>query len=73
MDTYLLLAPGEARRHNWSLGVQRFGERGSRAVTYIRVPALDGNTWPLPWDNEPLAGAPFVDAEVLLAVVDQSG
>ncbi|WP_328749055.1 hypothetical protein OHT57_26805 [Streptomyces sp. NBC_00285] len=51
------------------LGVQRFGERGSRAVTYIGIPALDGNTWPLRWYSEPTPTAPYVDAGLLLGVV----
>lgn len=66
---YFLLAPGEVRGHEWPLGVQRFGARGSRTVTYIGVPALDGNTWPLRWYGEPTATAPFVDAAGLLKAV----
>lgn len=66
---YFLLAPGEVRRHSWPLGVQRFGERGSRAVTYVGIPALDGNTWPLRWYSEPTPTAPYVDAGLLLGVV----
>ncbi|MBQ1091539.1 hypothetical protein [Streptomyces sp. B93] len=58
---YFLLAPGEVRRHSWPLGVQRFGGRGTRTVTYIGIPALDGNTWPLRWYSEPTATAPYVD------------
>jgi hypothetical protein len=44
------------------LGVQRFGEMGSRTVTYIGIPALDGNTWPLRWYSEPTVTTPFVEA-----------
>ncbi|MER7565389.1 hypothetical protein ABTZ93_20845 [Streptomyces sp. NPDC097941] len=66
---YFLLAPGEVRRHRWPLGVQRFGERGSRAVTYIGIPALDGNTWPLRWYSEPTPTATYVDAGLLTGVV----
>lgn len=69
---YFLLAPGEVRKHNWSLGVQRFGEKGSRTVTYIGIPALDGNTWPLRWYSEPTVTTPFVEAgrlRTVLAVV----
>jgi hypothetical protein len=60
---------GEVRRHRWPLGVQRFGERGSHAVTYIGIPALDGNTWPLRWYSEPTPTAPYVDAGLLTGVV----
>jgi hypothetical protein len=66
---YFLLAPGEMRRHNWPLGVQQFGGRHSTGVTYIGIPALEGNTWPLRWYSEPTPTAPYVDAEALLAVL----
>ncbi|MCX5361958.1 hypothetical protein OG864_24935 [Streptomyces sp. NBC_00124] len=69
---YFLLAPGEVRRHRWPLGVQRFGERGSRTATYIGVPALDGNTWPLRWYSEPSERTPYVDAERLLKVFEST-
>ena len=65
---YFLLAPGEVRRHSWPLGVQQFGGgRGSRTVTYIGIPALDGNTWPLRWYSEPTVTAPFVEAGLVHA------
>lgn len=70
---YFLLAPGEVRRHSWPLGVQRFGGRGSRTVTYIGIPALDGNTWPLRWYSEPTAGAPYVHVGALLEGVREVG
>ncbi|WP_019063096.1 hypothetical protein [Streptomyces prunicolor] len=66
---YFLLAPGEVRRHNWPLGVQQFGGRGARTVTYIGIPALYGNTWPLRWYSEPTVTAPFVEAGRLGAVL----
>ncbi|MGQ4388965.1 hypothetical protein [Streptomyces sp. SAS_270] len=65
---YFLLAPGEVRRHEWPLGVQRFGGAGCRTITYIGIPALDGNTWPLRWYSEPTPESPYVDAELLRAV-----
>ncbi|WP_241826855.1 hypothetical protein [Streptomyces graminilatus] len=70
---YFLLAPGEVRKYNWPLGVQRFGEKGSRSVTYIGIPALDGNTWPLRWYSEPTATAPFVEAGRLRTVLESMG
>ncbi|MDX3453683.1 hypothetical protein PV396_17270 [Streptomyces sp. ME02-8801-2C] len=70
---YFLLAPGEVRKHDWPLGVQRFGERGSRTVTYIGIPALDGNTWPLRWYSEPTATTPFVEAGRLRTVLEVAG
>ena len=66
---YFLLAPGEVRRHNWPLGVQQFGGRGARTVTYIGIPALYGNTWPLRWYSEPTVTAPYVDQKLLLTAV----
>lgn len=70
---YFLLAPGEVRRHNWPLGVQQFGGRGARTVTYIGIPALYGNTWPLRWYSEPTVTAPFVEAWRLGAVLELAG
>ena len=70
---YFLLAPGEVREHSWPLGVQRLGGRGSRTVTYIGIPALDGNTWPLRWYSEPTATAPFVETGTLRAVLEDAG
>ncbi|MFE9615984.1 hypothetical protein [Streptomyces sp. NPDC006384] len=58
---YFLLAPGEAAAGDWPLGVQRLGGgRGTRTVTYVGVPALEGNTWPLRWYSEPTPTAPYV-------------
>lgn len=65
---YFLLAPCDVRRYSWPLGVQRFGGRGVRTVTYIGIPALDGNTWPLRWYSEPTPTAPYVDPLALLGV-----
>ncbi|WP_210580632.1 hypothetical protein [Streptomyces sp. GESEQ-4] len=66
---YFLLAPGEVRKHDWPLGVQQFGGKSTLAITYIGIPALDGNTWPLRWYSEPTATAPFVEAGRLVAGV----
>ena len=70
---YFLLAPGEVREHSWPLGVQRLGGRGSRTVTYIGIPALDGNTWPLRWYSEPTVTTPFVGTGSLRAVLEDAG
>jgi hypothetical protein len=66
---YFLLAVGEVRGHSWPLGIQQFGGKASLALTYIGIPALDGNTWPLRWFSEPTPGAPYVDPAALLRVV----
>lgn len=63
---YFLLTPGEVHKHQWPLGVQRFGTARSRTVSYIGIPALDGNTWPLRWYSEPTPTAPYVDPVALL-------
>jgi hypothetical protein len=66
---YFLLPPGTVHRHDWPQGVQRFGRRADRSVTYIGVPALDGDTWPLRWYSAPTPTAPYVDAAALRAVM----
>ncbi|MBA2945136.1 hypothetical protein [Streptomyces himalayensis] len=66
---YFLLPPGTAKDHAWPLGVQRFGGAGCRTVTYIGIPALDGNTWPLRWYSEPTPTAPYVDPSRLRAAL----
>ncbi|MEU6771871.1 hypothetical protein [Streptomyces sp. NPDC046759] len=65
---YFLLSPGVVHRYDWPLGVQSFGRRADRTVSYIGVPALEGETWPLRWYSEPTPTAPYVDAAALLAV-----
>lgn len=64
---HFLLAPGEVQRRDWPLGVQRLG--GRHTVTYVGIPALEGNTWPLRWYSEPTPTAPYVDAEALHAAL----
>lgn len=66
--TYFLLPPATAAERRWPLGVQLFGG-GTRTVTYVGVPALEGNTWPLRWYAPPTRSAPFVDPDRLHAAV----
>ncbi|MEU3664121.1 hypothetical protein AB0E77_30930 [Streptomyces sp. NPDC032940] len=67
---YFLLTPGEVAAHDWPLGVQRLGGgQGTRSVTYVGIPALEGNTWPLRWYSAPTSSAPYVDAKALLGAV----
>lgn len=56
---YFLLPPATAAERRWPPGTQLFGA-GTRTVTYVVVPALDGNTWPLRWYSPPTRTAPFV-------------
>ncbi|MCP3817918.1 hypothetical protein NLX86_07155 [Streptomyces sp. A3M-1-3] len=66
---YFLLRPGTAGTYAWPLGVQRFGGTGTRTVSYIGIPALEGNTWPLRWYSQPTPAAPFVAAGPLVEAV----
>ncbi|MGY3203104.1 hypothetical protein [Streptomyces sp. TE5632] len=66
---YFLLPPGAVQRYDWPLGVQRLGCRGDRTVSYIGIPALDGNTWPLRWYSVPTMTAPHVEPEALLPLL----
>ena len=68
---YFLLRPGTVHRHAWLPGVQRFGldPTNMRRVTYVGIPALDGNTFPLRWYSEPTPRTPYVEPESLLAAV----
>lgn len=68
---YFLLRPGSVHRHDWPLGVHRFGVTKFRTVTFVGVPALEGNTWPLRWWSRPTRETPYVAPELLLdAIVD---
>ncbi|MFI2509541.1 hypothetical protein [Streptomyces sp. NPDC018972] len=64
-----LLPPGTVRRHDWPPGVQQLAGRGDPTVTYIGVPALDGNTWPLRWYSAPTPTSPYVCAAKLGAAL----
>ncbi|MFF7388361.1 hypothetical protein ACFZAE_07860 [Streptomyces scabiei] len=68
---YFLLRPGTVHRHAWLPGVQRFGLNSAnlRRVTYVGIPALDGNTYPLRWYSEPTPQVPYVEPESLLTAV----
>ncbi|MBZ3906884.1 hypothetical protein PV517_24005 [Streptomyces griseiscabiei] len=68
---YFLLRPGTVHRYAWLPGVQRFGPStgNMRTVTYVGIPALDGNTFPLRWFSEPTPETTYVDPELLLAAV----
>ncbi|MEH0635332.1 hypothetical protein QBA35_18695 [Streptomyces bottropensis] len=68
---YFLLRPGTVHGHAWLPGVQRFGLNSAnmRRVTYVGIPALDGNTYPLRWYSEPTPQTPYVEPESLLTAV----
>ncbi|GGS56444.1 hypothetical protein GCM10010259_18450 [Streptomyces daghestanicus] len=62
---YFLPPPGTVAAREWPLGVQSLGGTGTRTVTYIGIPALGGNTWPLRWYSGPTATAPYLDPAML--------
>lgn len=69
---YFLVPPGSVQRHEWPLGVHRFGMTNIRTVTFVGIPALEGNTWPLRWWSNPTRESPYVDAELLLDSITAS-
>lgn len=71
---YFLLRPGTVHRHTWLPGVQRFGldSTNMRRVTYVGIPALDGNTFPLRWYSEPTPETPYVEPELLRTAVTEA-
>ncbi|CAL9503343.1 hypothetical protein SUDANB145_03468 [Streptomyces sp. enrichment culture] len=60
MGVYFLVPPGSLAGRDWPLGVQLLGGTGTGTVTYVGIPALAGNTWPLRWYSGPTATAPHV-------------
>jgi hypothetical protein len=57
---YFLLPPGAIAAHEWPRGVQLLSGTGTGTVTYVGIPALEGNTWPLRWYSAPTTTAPYV-------------
>ncbi|MFJ3904429.1 hypothetical protein [Streptomyces sp. NPDC090025] len=56
---YFLLPPGSTAHRPWPAGVTRFNA-GPGLVSYVPVPALTGNTWPLTWRFRPTEPGRFV-------------
>jgi hypothetical protein len=62
---YFYLPAGSAASKVWPPGVTRFNSR-SGCVSYVPVPALNGDTWPLSWYVPPSAPDRFVHPLLLL-------
>ncbi|MFS8199388.1 hypothetical protein ACLVWQ_11945 [Streptomyces sp. CWNU-52B] len=67
---YFLLPPQSTQGFRWPAGVRALG-RDARGWAFVGVPALGGLTWPLDWRSKPTPDEPFVDAELLHAVVSR--
>jgi hypothetical protein len=57
--TYFLLPVDSTLRRVWPVGVTRYNAT-PWCFSYVPVPALEGNTWPLTWFCEPLESGRFV-------------
>ncbi|UCM89156.1 hypothetical protein [Streptomyces marincola] len=62
---YFLLPAGAARAFDWPRGARAHGAHAEDAVTFVGVPALRGDTWPLFWFARPTRKRPFVEARLL--------
>lgn len=61
---YFYLPPGSTANRVWAPGVTRFNS-GSGRVSYVPVPALSGETWPLFWYCPPADSGRFVHPAIL--------
>ncbi|MEU8541172.1 hypothetical protein AB0C52_14495 [Streptomyces sp. NPDC048717] len=61
---YFLVAPGSTAHRLWPPGVTPFN-RTPGHVSYVPVPALTGDTWPLTWGFPPTAPGRFVHTLLL--------
>ncbi|WP_371258652.1 hypothetical protein [Streptomyces sp. CC53] len=57
--TYFLLPPGSTVRNRWPAAAVRFNGAGPER-SYVPVPALAGDTWPLSWLCPPTEPGRFV-------------
>ena len=51
---YFLVAAGSTARHSWPGDVTRLTS-GPYRISFIPIPALEGQTWPLTWRYPPTA------------------
>lgn len=61
---YFYLPAGSTAHRVWAPGVTRFNS-GSGKVSYVPVPALSGETWPLFWYCPPANSDRFVHPAIL--------
>lgn len=62
---YFLVAPDSTAHHRWPAEATRLTS-GPMTVSFIPVPALTGNTWPLGWRYPPTEGDRRVHTLLLL-------
>ncbi|BAU84355.1 hypothetical protein SLA_3446 [Streptomyces laurentii] len=67
---YFLVAPGSTANRSWPPGVTRFNQTPGN-ISYIPVPALTGNTWPLAWCFPPTVPGRFVHTLLLRCAVTE--
>ncbi|MFF8831807.1 hypothetical protein [Streptomyces sp. NPDC015131] len=65
---YFLLPPGSTARRAWPRWAMPFNACHG-TVSYLPVPALHGNTWPLAWRCPPPADGRFVHPALLRSTV----
>ncbi|MGW0737123.1 hypothetical protein [Streptomyces sp. NPDC002851] len=63
-SVYFLVAPGSTAHRSWPPYVTRLAA-GPGIVSYIPVPALNGQTWPLSWRHRPTGEGGFVHTLLL--------
>ncbi|MDT0342072.1 hypothetical protein [Streptomyces litchfieldiae] len=66
---YFVLPVGTVSEFQWPLEVERYSRMTPNAVSFIGIPALEGDTWPLFWFSRPTADQPYVDPALLHAAV----
>ncbi|QGV82671.1 hypothetical protein EIZ62_14960 [Streptomyces ficellus] len=65
---YFFLPPGSSAGRAWPSGATPFNACHG-TVSYVPVPALHGNTWPLSWRCPPPADGRFVHPALLRSTV----
>ncbi|MEU4737443.1 MULTISPECIES: hypothetical protein [Streptomyces] len=65
---YFLLPPGSTYRRPWPAVAVRFNGEAGR-ISYVPVPALEGDTWPLTWRFPPTEPGRFVHPLLLRSAV----
>ncbi|MDT0310034.1 hypothetical protein RM780_24210 [Streptomyces sp. DSM 44917] len=66
---YFVLPPGTVASYGWPSLAQVYAAPPVDTVTWMGVPALSGDTWPLFWFARPTLERPFVEARMLHQIV----
>ncbi|WP_329365913.1 hypothetical protein [Streptomyces sp. NBC_01483] len=69
---YFLVPAGSTSHHTWPDGVTRLSA-GPQYISYVPVPALGGQTWPLSWRYRPRADGGLVHALLLRSALHSQG